>query len=849
MYNDDLHSWPGLTDEEAVKRLTKDGYNELPSQKKQSLLSIFLRIIFEPMILLLIGCGTIYLLIGEPKDAAMLLSSVILVVFITFYQERKTENTLQKLKNLSSPRAYVIRSGQRKRIPGKDVVRGDILLLQEGDRVPADAIVYSCSNLMTDESLLTGESMPVRKTSWDGKIKYKRAGGDDLPFIFSGSLVVSGHGIAEVTQTGIKTEMGKIGISIQTIKEEDTLLHKDTQKIVKFFSIYGFILCILMVLLYFLTKGDLLNGILAGLTLSMSLLPEEFPVVLLIFLTLGAWRISKKHVLTRKPAAIETLGAATVLCVDKTGTLTLNKMRMMQIFTDNTSFNLDKLSNSKLPEKYHELLEYSFLASQKDPFDPIEKEIKKVCKENLNNTKHIHDNWKIVKEYPLSKKMLALSHVWSSPNNEEFVISAKGAPETIVELCHIEKNKKEKILKEVYDMANTGLRVLGVAKASFPNNNLPDKLHDYNFDFIGLLGFVDPVRQTVPEALNEAYEAGIRVIMITGDYPGTAVFVAKKIGLKNPENYILGSEIESLDKNKLAEKISNINIFARVVPEQKLAIVNALKNKGEIVAMTGDGINDAPALKSAHIGIAMGERGTDVAREAASLVLLDDDFSSIVSAVRLGRRIFSNLRKAMGYVFSIHVPIVGMSFLPILFGFPIVLLPAHIAFLELIIDPACSTVFESQPEDKDIMKRLPRNLNDPLFNKKTIITSLLQGFGILIVVFGFYLLMLSQGKNDLEVRSITFSILVFANLFLIITNLSRSRNIFYIIKTPNKPLWIVILLTSCSLIIILYNPILRDLFHFGTLKINEFIFAFFAGILALFWFEFTKIINNKYINY
>jgi len=642
----------GLSEEEAAGILKKEGYNELPSQKKQSLFSILLNVLKEPMLLLLLVAGMIYLFLGEVKDALILLVFVFVVVGITFNQERKTERALEALKNLSSPRALVIRGGEQKRIPGREVVKGDVLILRKGDRIPADGVVLFCTNLLVDESLLTGESLAVRKSESTGLIQSSQPGqpgGDDLPFVYSGTLVIQGHGIARVSSTGIYTEMGKIGKALGTITEEDSLLKKETALIIKNFAIFGGILCLLVVVVYGLTRGDWLHGLLAGLSLSMALLPEEFSVVLLVFLSMGAWRLSKRNVLVRRMPAIETLGSSTVLCVDKTGTLTQNRMNLSSLYAGNEHCEIDK--NKCLLEEFHELLEFGYLASQQDPFDPLEKEIKKSTEKFLPDHEDIHREWKLIREYPLSKNVLALSNVWEANDSRKYVIAAKGAPEAIIDLCHFNEAEKEKLLSHVQEMANKGLRLLGVAKASFQDDSLPEKQHDFEFEFIGLLGFVDPVRPSVAQSVKECYTAGIRVIMITGDYPGTAQHIARQIGLKNSDKYITGPELASMQKEELAEKIKTTTIFARVVPEQKLAIVNALKLNGEVVAMTGDGVNDAPALKSAHIGIAMGERGTDVARESAAIVLLNDDFFSIVAAVRLGRRIFDNLKKAIGYIF------------------------------------------------------------------------------------------------------------------------------------------------------------------------------------------------------
>ncbi len=831
----------GLSEEDASKRLKEAGYNELPSQKKQGFFSIMFNILREPMLLLLLGSGLIYLFVGEINDALMLLFFVLVVVGITFYQERKTERALEALKNLSSPRALVIRDGKQKRIPGREVVPDDILIIREGDRVPADGVLVFCSNLLVDESLLTGESIAVRKSEWDGKTPYVQPGGDDLPFVYSGTLVIQGHGMARVTSTGIHTEMGKIGRALETISSEETLLKKETGLIVRNFAIGGLVLCIFVVVVYGLTRGDWLNGLLAGLSLSMALLPEEFSVVLLIFMSMGAWRMSKRHVLTRKMPAIETLGSATVLCVDKTGTLTMNRMILSSLFAKGEYYEADKNGHLPLPEKFHELLEFGYLASQKDPFDPVEKEIKNGTEKFLCDTEHIHKNWKLVREYPLSKNLLALSNVWESHDRRKHVIAAKGAPEAIAELCHMSGEKKKELLSQVQKMADKGQRLLGVAKSSFQDETLPEKQHDFEFEFIGLFGFVDPVRVGIAEALAECYTAGIRVIMITGDYPGTAQHIARQIGLKDPESFITGTELAGMSQHELREKIRTINIFARVVPEQKLAIVNALKANGEVVAMTGDGVNDAPALKSAHIGIAMGERGTDVARESSAIVLLNDDFSSIVAAVRLGRRIFDNLKKAVSYIFSVHVPIAGIALFPILLKLPLVLLPAHIAFLELIIDPACSTVFEAEPEEKNIMNRPPRNLKERLFGKESFYCGLLQGISVLAVVVVVFVLALYLGKDETDARTLTFATLVIANLTLIVANLSWSKSILKSFSPENKALRFVIVGALSTLVLVLYVPVLRNLFHFSVLHYNDILIVLVAGILSVAWFKLLNI--------
>ncbi len=829
-------SFIGLTDQQAADLLKQNGSNVLVSQKKSNIFILLLRILAEPMLLLLIGSGAIYLLIGESSDALMLLSAVFVVIGITLYQERKTEKTLEALRNLASPRALVIRDSQQKVIPGSELVVSDIILMREGDRVPADVKILTCENLSVDESLLTGEAIPVRKIAFKDEHIINRPGGNDLPFAYSGSLVISGHAIAQVIGVGSNTEIGKIGQSLNEIKEEKTLLHQQSQKIVRILGLFGLITCLLVAIIYALSKANLVAGLLAGLTLSMAMLPEEFPVILTIFLTLGAWRLSKRQVLTRKAAVIETLGAATVLCTDKTGTLTFNRMDLSSLYCD--GINYEVTSDRKvLAPQIQDLLETSVLASQENPYDPIEKELHRVAK----NYQH---QMKLVKEYQLNQEMLALSHVWQS-QEQNYVVACKGAPEAVIALCHLDSTKTEELMQKVLEMAGKGLRVLAVAKAFYTKQALPQNQHDFAFKFVGLLGFIDPLRESVPQAIKEAQNAGMRVIMITGDYPGTAAYLAKQIDLANPNNILTGADLKVLSSSQLQEKIKTTNVFARVLPEQKLLIVKALKANGEIVAMTGDGVNDAPALKAAHIGIAMGERGTDVAREAAALVLLNDDFSSIVAATRLGRRIYNNIKRAMGYVIAIHVPIAGMAFLPLLFGFPAVLLPAHIAFMELIIDPACSTVFEAEEEEKDIMKQAPRNLLEPLFKPSIMIVNFLQGLGVLFASLALFMIGVYAGKSEDQTRAFAFTSLVLGNLLLIIVNLSWKQNIFQIIGSANKILKWIIFLILLALLAVLYIPSLSQLFHLSPLHFYDLILVIVMVFLSLAWFEVLKAFKNR----
>jgi Ca2+-transporting ATPase len=834
----------GLSEETVKEKITNEGFNELPSSKPKNFLALAWGVVKEPMFLLLVACGTLYLILGDVQEGIMLLGFVFVIMGIEFYQEKKTEKALDALKDLASPRALVIREGIEKRIAGRDVVTDDLIILQEGDRVPADATVIYSVNLLADESLLTGESVPVSKSEWNGNDQNVQPGGDDLPFVYSGSMIVQGNGIVKVTAIGSNTEIGKIGKALESVEEEPTKLKTEMATLVKRLAIIGILLCGVVILVYTLTRGNLLNGFLAGITLAMAMLPEEFPVVLTIFMALGAWRMSKKNVLTRKPAAVETLGSATVLCTDKTGTLTQNKMTVARLYNGSDFFKVERCT--KFPEEFHKIIEYGILSSQTNPFDPMERAITNMGDVYLKNTDHIHIDWQMVKEYPLSKDLLAMSRVFSSSEKSRKTIATKGAPEAIFDLCHLPDDLRTKYGEAVSELASQGLRVLGVARAIVENGSLPAIQHDFDFEFIGLIALSDPIRETVPEAVRECYQAGIRVIMITGDYPVTAMNIAREIGLKNHQISISGPELKEMTEDELCERIKDVNVFARVVPEQKLKIVNALKRNKEIVAMTGDGVNDAPALKAANIGIAMGDKGTDVAREASSLVLMDDNFASIVGAVKMGRRIFDNLQKALGYIFAIHVPIAGLSLIPVFFAdWPLLLWPVHIVFLELIIDPACSIIFEAEEEEKNVMKRPPKDINEPFFGAGKIWLSCTQGLGILAIVFAVYFFGMKMNYSEQEVRALAFTTLIASNIAVILSNRSWTRNIFKIIATPNKTVKWVVGGAAFFLILILNVPFLLDMFQFKPIGFAEAAVCVALGFSSIIWFEFYKVFNNR----
>ena len=839
----DLHGLVGLREEESRTRLRQEGPNELPAQKQRNLFTLVLEVVREPMFLMLVAAGVLYLLMGEPADALMLLGFVFVVMAITIVQERRTEHALEALRDLSSPRALVIRDGQRRRIAGRDVVRGDLVVLVEGDRVPADGLLRRALHLSTDESLLTGESVPVRKLPSVEARALDRPGGDDLPSVFSGTLVTAGQGIVEVAATGPRAELGKIGKALEQGEAEPTLLQSESRRVVRLLALVGLVACALVVVAYALTRGGgaavWKQGVLAGIAMAMAILPDEFPVVLTIFLALGAWRLSRSRVLTRRMPAVEMLGAATVLCVDKTGTLTQNQMTLRKLAIAGSTIDLATLDGA-LPEEMHGLLEHAILASKRDPFDPMERALNEAGDRLIKDTEHLHPGWSLVREYPLTPALLAVSHAWSSGDDGQVVVSTKGAPEAIADLCHLAPEPLAALTRGVLLLASQGLRVLGVARVVAPLKELPEEHHDLSLTLVGLLGFEDPLRPTVPAAMAECQAAGVRVVMITGDYPETAQSIGRQAGIAHCETVLTGPELEQMSDDELSRRVSEVQIFARVVPAQKLRIVNALKANDEVVAMTGDGVNDAPALKAAHIGIAMGGRGSDVAREAASLVLLDDDFSSIVAAVRLGRRIFDNIKKAIVFIVAVHVPIAGLSILPVFFAdWPLLLLPVHIAFLQLIIDPSCTLIFEAERSEADVMQRPPRRRDERLFSKQTLGVAVLQGLSIFAVCVGVFVLA-RKGHSAEAARALTFVTLVVAFVVVILVNRSWTRSAVSMLRVSNPALRWVLLGASVFLALALLVPFAQRLFHFAPLHPTDLLLSLGAGFLCVLWFEGVK---------
>lgn len=829
----------GLSEEEAAIRLKTEGPNELPRQDRRTIPKIVLDVLREPMLAMLLGGGVIYLLLGDSKEAIVLLAFACLSVVITVVQESRTEHVLEALRDLASPRALAIRDGTQKRIAGREVVRGDVVMLAEGDRVPADALVRVAQDLQVDESLLTGESVPVRKSALPGESSTQfRPGGNDLPIVFSGSLIVRGSGVAEVTATGSRTELGKIGGSLASVNAAPPRLQIQTRRMVLIFAAAGTMVSLVVVLLYGLLRGGWLDALLAGIAIGMSMLPEEFPVVLTIFMAMGAWRISRARVLTRRAAAIETLGSATVLCADKTGTLTQNKMSIREVWIPDEGIIIvdDRVEGASKPTA--EILRCGILASAPDPFDPMEKAFH--AKRNaLRGPESFAEDLRLVHGYGLRPGLLAMSQVWRKEVSGKLLVASKGAPEAIAGLCRLSDQNRFALNVAVDTMAASGLRVLGVAQAELAGSTWPEAQQELPLVFLGLVGLFDPLRRGVPEAIAECRRAGIGVKMITGDYPVTAAAIADEAGLRT-QIIITGQQLVDLGESELAERLRETDVFARIMPDQKLRIVEALKTSGEVVAMTGDGVNDAPSLKAADIGIAMGGRGTDVAREASAMVLLDDDFGSIVKAVRLGRRIYDNLKKAVGFIFAVHIPIAGLAILPLLFGLPIILGPIHIAFLEMVIDPVCTLAFESEDEEPDIMERPPRRPEARMFSARFIVWSLAQGlvaFGAVALVL---ILAVRDGMPDDELRALVFFSLVIVIIALIFANRSFSSSVTRAIGRLRPAMIAVLAAVFITLALSLLWPFAQSVFRFGPLHVDDLALTFGSGLAVLVILELLK---------
>ncbi len=828
----------GLTSDEARKRQERYGKNELTPKKKESFFSKVLHIVCEPMFLLLIVAAIIYFILGEPRDGAIMLIFVVGVISIDVIQEWKTDKTLNALKDLSAPHSTVIRDGKEIVVASSDLVPGDLMLISEGVKIPADGEVVKASDLCVDESSLTGEAEGVWKTTVENAEPSSDYWRKD--YCYAGTLVTQGSAYVLVDKIGVATEYGKIGANIASAPESPTPLQKQTESLVK---LCAGIAAVLFASVGFITWfnipdhtfGDrLIESILSGITLAMAMIPEEFPVILTVFLSMGAWRLAKQQSLVRRLPSVETLGAVSVLCVDKTGTVTMNQMTVRDIWAvDN--------DNMKLCETMG-------LGCEIDTYDPMEKAMLTYC-EKLGITKEHLFGGELITEYAFTNELKMMGHVWK--HDDEIIIAAKGSPERILAICNLNDIERKEAEAKLLDMLKQGLRVIAVGiMKPVSKGDIPTQLTACTLTLCGLIGLADPPRESVKEDIKQCTKAGVRVVMITGDNGITASSIAKQIGMPNSDNIITGDELNNMTDEELQEQVKEVNIFSRVVPEHKMRIVKSFKANGEIVAMTGDGVNDAPALKYADIGISMGKRGSEVSREAADLILMDDNFSTIVHTIRDGRRIYDNIRKAVGYVFTIHIPIAFSSLLaPILGVYPanLFLLPLHVVLLELVIDPTCSIVLERQPAETDIMERKPRNPRENILNARTLLKSGLQGIIIFLASFGAYYLILYQNPNDAPLaRTMGLVIIILANLFLVQVNSSDHDFVVQSVKrlAKDKVMWVVNIGTIVGTLLLLYTP-LHEFLKFSPLTIGQLFTALGIAAVSVLWYDFVKLVKKQ----
>ncbi len=821
-------SHEGISESQAQSILAREGENLIPSEAPKTLAKQILVILSEPMLILLIAAGVINFLLAEVLDALMLMVTVFIVLGISIYQSRRSEKALQALKELSAPTVKVIRDGTEKRISSKALVVGDLMLLSEGDRVCADATIISSTSLAADESTVTGESVPVDKNEGEA--------------LLSGTLITRGHGTAEVSATGVKSQLGAIGKSLQEITTSRSRLQRDVDQLVRVIGVLGIFTVISVVTIYGSTRNNWLEGGLAGIAAAMALIPEEFPVILTLFMAIGAWRISREKVITRQPSSIESLGSISVLCVDKTGTITENHMTVKEISSINNRSTLTtNMDSSSLSADLIELIEIAALACPIRGYDPMD-----IAFLELSQRLKISNSADSLMEFPVERSRLAYIHIWKQ--EAQITYAAKGAPETIIKLCQLGGAEAKEISAAVHEAAGKGFRVIAVAKhVASTTSEISTNFDSLKFEYLGLAFLQDPIRAGVKESVAECRSAGIKTIMITGDHPNTAAAIAHEIGLDGLHLIATGDQIDAWDDGQLATQSAEVSVFARVKPEHKLRIVRALQASGQVVGMTGDGVNDAPALRAADIGIAMGGRGTDVAREASALIITDDNYNSIVRGIKRGRATYANLQKAMSYVIAIHIPIFGLALLPIFStSWPLILLPGLVAFHEVIIDPACSVVFEEESPDPKIMEEQPRKPDSKLFSKREIWLAASQGISTFLALLSLFLFLDASGRSEQEVRSMIFGGLMISNIFLILTNRSRSLTILQTFKSRNNRAvpWILLLALGVLFSLILIPP-MRTLFDLGDIGFTDWLTMLAVSIAGLLWYEILKIARAK----
>lgn len=819
----------GLTDEQVILAREKFGQNTLNYKKENGVLDALKNLAKEPMIILLLVASLIYFVSGEISDAIFLLSAIIIVSALSLFQDSRSRNALQKLKDLSQPNCTVIRNGKTIEIKSEDLVVGDSLIVEEGTSITADGIIVHSNDFSVNESILTGESFPVfkDKTKEDNHI-------------YKGTTVASGLAIVTITSISNETKLGKIGKSLESIKEEKTPLELQINNFVKKLVIIGAVVFVIVWAINYFHSYNLLDSLLKALTLAMSILPEEIPMAFTTFMAIGAWRLMKMGIVVKQMKTVETLGSATIICTDKTGTITENKMSLAKVF----SLTTQKITN---PEDANEdeksLIRISMWASEPIPFDPMEIALHKAYKDL--HTEDERPNYKLFHEYPLGGKPPMMTHIFEN-NLGLRIIAAKGAPEALMNVSNLTKEEKQQIENAIKIITTDGYRVLGVGECYFEGNNFPKKQQELQFKFKGIIAFYDPPKKNIESVLNHFYDAGIDVKIITGDNAATTTAIAKQIAFKGYEHSLTGDELMELSDTELQEKVMQTNIFTRMFPEAKLRIINALKANNQIVAMTGDGVNDGPALKAAHIGIAMGKKGTEIAKQAASLILLEDDLSKMVDAVAMGRKIYTNLKKAIQYIISIHIPIILTVFIPLALGwiYPNILSPVHIIFLELIMGPTCSIIFENEPMEKNTMVQKPRPYTASFFSWKELSTSVIQGLAITAGVLIVYQYSVYQGYNEAHTRTMVFIVLIAANIFLTLVNRSFYYSIFTTLKYKNNLILLIIGITITITALLLFVPLFTNFFEFETPTISQLFTSIGIGFIAVIWYELVKVITR-----
>jgi Ca2+-transporting ATPase len=833
----------GLTTHQAEERLKSTGPNELPRAEARTLFTILRGVLAEPMFLLLLVAAVVYLAFSSFDEGFMMLAFAGISIGLVVFQEHRGEKSLEALLEFATPSARVLRDGIERTIPAREIVPGDGMLVHEGERIAADGVLRDGQSVCADESLLTGESIPVRKTIDDGQNSLGKAnpGGDGLPFVFAGTLIVGGSGMVEVLATGPQTRTGQIGQSLAAITSQKTPLQASISGIIGTFGVLAFVASACLIALFGWRTGNWFEGVLSGLALAMAMVPEEFPMVLAIFTVLGARRLARINVLARHAAAVETLGAVSVLCVDKTGTLTENRIVLDTLVSGSRIASGLGDSRPLLNQALSELLTVACRASEPMSADPIDRAVFSTAGASDRRTLEAVFGETLIKTYPLVPERLAVVRVTRGLDGVSRA-AAKGAPEAIARLCGLQSGDLRRLLDEVAAVAEDGLRVLAVAESEVLPGAVPDDPQNIAFRFLGLAAFLDPVRPGVPAAIAEARRAGVRVAMITGDHPATALAIARKAGISTEGGVMTGPEIEHLGHNELVRAIANVRVFARIMPEQKLRIVQAFIAGGAVVAMTGDGVNDGPALKAAHVGIAMGVRGTDVAKEASDIVLLGDDFGHIVAGIRVGRRIFDNLRKVLLYVTAAHATIVGLAIMPLVLGLPPILFPAHVVVTELIIDTTCSLAFERTPGERDLMDRRPRALHEPIIGWRLVLLGLMQGGLVFAAAIAVYFAALGQSLSAESARSTGFIVMVAGNLTLVRVNMARGWTLPRLFEKGQRVTWLI-LLAACAVVIAIFAvPGLNRVFRIEVPPMSWLTVAVAAGVGAALSFDLLKMV-------